>query len=84
MKSILQTKILIIVTAICVVGYIAFGYFFPETGLDNLAPTDRLNLKRISLFWALTNAPMMWAAVIRFCRNVRQQQQKRFPAFGTA
>ena len=46
MKSILQTKILMIVTAICVVGYIAFGYFFPET--------------------ALTNAPMMWAAVIRF------------------
>ena len=46
MKSILQTKILIIVTAICVVGYIAFGYFFPETGLDNLAPTDRLNLKK--------------------------------------
>lgn len=40
MKSILQTKILMIVTAICVVGYIAFGYFFPETGLDNLAPTD--------------------------------------------
>ena len=36
-----------IVTAICVVGYIAFGYFFPETGLDNLAPTDRLNLKKI-------------------------------------
>ena len=35
-----------IVTAICVVGYIAFGYFFPETGLDNLAPTDRLNLKK--------------------------------------
>lgn len=27
MKSILQTKILMIVTAICVVGYIAFGYF---------------------------------------------------------
>ena len=46
MKSILQTKILMIVTAICVVGYIAFGYFFPETGLDNLAPTDRLNLKK--------------------------------------
>lgn len=46
MKSILQTKILIIVTAICVVGYIAFGYLFPATGLDNLAPTDRLNLKK--------------------------------------
>lgn len=55
-----------IVTAICVVGYIAFGYFFPETGLDNLAPTDRLNLKRILLLWVLTNAPMMWAAVIHF------------------
>lgn len=46
MKSILQTKILMLVAAICAVGYIAFGYFFPDKGLDNLAPGDRLNLKK--------------------------------------
>lgn len=46
MKSILQTKILMLVAAICAVGYIAFGYFFPDKGLDNLDPSDRLNLKK--------------------------------------
>ncbi len=46
MKSILQTKILLIVAAICVVGYIAFGYLFPEKGMDNLNPSDRLNVKK--------------------------------------
>ena len=46
MNSILQTKILMIVTAICVVGYIAFGYFLAESGLDYLAPTDMLKLKK--------------------------------------
>lgn len=46
MKSILQTKILLIVAAICVVGYIAFGYLFPEKGMDDLNPSDRLNVKK--------------------------------------
>lgn len=46
MKSIFQTKILMLVAAICAVGYIAFGYFFPDTGLDNLNPNDRLSLKK--------------------------------------
>ena len=46
MKSIFQTKILMLVAAICAVGYIAFGYFFPDTALDNLNPNDRLSLKK--------------------------------------
>ena len=46
MKSILQTKILMLVAAVLAVGYIAFSYFFPDTGLDNLRPDDRLNLKK--------------------------------------
>ena len=46
MKSILQTKILMMVAAVCAVAYIAFGYLFPEKGLDNLDPSDRLNLKK--------------------------------------
>ncbi len=46
MKSILQTKILLIVAAICIVGYIAFGYLFPEKGMDDLNPSDRLNVKK--------------------------------------
>lgn len=32
--------------AICVVGYIAFGYLFPEKGMDDLNPSDRLNVKK--------------------------------------
>lgn len=46
MKSIFQTKILLLVAAVCVVAYVAFGYFFPEKGLDNLDPADRLSLKK--------------------------------------
>lgn len=46
MKSILQTKILMLVAAVCAAAYIAFGYFFPDKGLDNLDPSDRLNLKK--------------------------------------
>ena len=46
MKSILQTKILLLVAAVCVVAYVAFGYFFPDKGLDNLNPADRLSLKK--------------------------------------
>ena len=40
MKSIFQTKILLLVAAVCVVAYVAFGYFFPDKGLDNLNPED--------------------------------------------
>lgn len=46
MKSIFQTKILLLVAAVCVVAYVAFGYFFPDKGLDNLNPEDRLSLKK--------------------------------------
>lgn len=46
MKSIFQTKILLLVAAVCVVAYVAFGYFFPDKGLDNLNPADRLSLKK--------------------------------------
>lgn len=46
MKSIFQTKILMAVAAFCAVAYIAFSYLFPDKGLDNLDPSDRLNLKK--------------------------------------
>lgn len=46
MKSIFQTKILMLVAAICAVAYVAVGYFFPDTALDNLNPNDRLSLKK--------------------------------------
>ncbi|WP_299446150.1 LCP family protein [uncultured Phascolarctobacterium sp.] len=46
MKGILQAKILVAVAAVCAVIYMLAGYFFPEKGLDNLAPSDRLNLKK--------------------------------------
>lgn len=46
MKGILQAKILVAVAAVCAAVYLLLGYFMPEKGLDNLAPTDRLNLKK--------------------------------------
>lgn len=46
MKSMFQIKILGLLATVCAVLYIAFGYFFPEKGLDNLSPQDRLNLKK--------------------------------------
>ncbi|MFR4650917.1 MAG: LCP family protein [Phascolarctobacterium sp.] len=46
MKKFLQFKFLAAVAAICVVGYILAGYFFPDKALDNLNPNDRLNLKK--------------------------------------
>lgn len=46
MRSIFEIKILGIVAAICIVAYALFSHFFPETGLDNLRPSDRLNMKK--------------------------------------
>lgn len=46
MKSIFEVKILGIVAAIGVVLYALFSHFFPDTGLDNLKPSDRLNMKK--------------------------------------
>ena len=46
MKSIFEVKILGIVAAVCAVCYMLFSYFNPEKGMDNLAPSDRLSLKK--------------------------------------
>ena len=46
MRSIFEAKILMIVAAVCAVAYMLFGYLNPEKGMDNLAPSDRLNMKK--------------------------------------
>ena len=46
MKSIFEVKILGIVAAVCAFIYLLFSYFNPERGMDNLAPEDRLSLKK--------------------------------------
>ena len=46
MKSIFEVKILGIVAAVCAVAYLLFSYFNPEKGMDNLAPGERLSLKK--------------------------------------
>ena len=46
MKSIFEVKILGIVAAVCAFIYLLFSYFNPERGMDNLAPGDRLSLKK--------------------------------------
>ena len=46
MKSIFEVKILGIVAAVCAFAYLLFSYFNPEKGMDNLAPGDRLALKK--------------------------------------
>ena len=46
MKSIFEVKILGIVAAVCAFIYLLFSYFNPERGMDNLAPGERLSLKK--------------------------------------
>ena len=46
MKSIFEVKILGIVVAVCAFIYLLFSYFNPERGMDNLAPGERLSLKK--------------------------------------
>lgn len=46
MKKIFSMKILGLATVVCVLAYLLFGYLNPETGLDNLAPKERLNVKK--------------------------------------
>ena len=46
MKSIFEVKILGIVAAVCAFAYLLFSYFNPEKGMDNLAPGERLSLKK--------------------------------------
>ena len=46
MRSIFEVKILGIVAAVCAFIYLLFSYFNPERGMDNLAPGDRLSLKK--------------------------------------
>ena len=57
MKSIFQVKILGIVAAICAMAYLLFSYFNPEKGMDNLAPGERLSLKKNIIVMGVDERP---------------------------
>lgn len=46
MKKFFTGTVLAIVAAVCIIGYAVFSFLTPEKGLDNLAPSDRLALKK--------------------------------------
>ena len=46
MKKIFTAPFLAVVAIICIAGYAVISFLFPEKGLDNLAPSDRLALKK--------------------------------------
>lgn len=46
MRGFITGKLLAIVGVLCVIAYIVAQTFFPEKGMDNLAPQERLNLKK--------------------------------------
>lgn len=46
MKKIFTGTALAVVAAVCIIGYAVFSFLNPEKGLDNLAPSDRLSLKK--------------------------------------
>lgn len=46
MKKFFTGTVLAVVTAVCIIGYALFSFLNPEKGLDNLAPSDRLSLKK--------------------------------------
>ncbi|MGM9569454.1 MAG: LCP family protein [Phascolarctobacterium sp.] len=57
MKSIFEVKILGIVAAVCAFAYLLFSYFNPEKGMDNLAPGDRLSLKKNIIVMGVDERP---------------------------
>ena len=46
MKKFFTGTALAVVAAVCIIGYAVFSFLNPEKGLDNLAPSDRLSLKK--------------------------------------
>lgn len=46
MRRLLSVKILGLLAVACALAYLLFGYLNPEKGLDNLAPKERLNVKK--------------------------------------
>lgn len=46
MKASIFTKVLLIFAAVCIGGYGLFHFLFPEKALDNLAPEERLSVKK--------------------------------------
>lgn len=46
MKKFFTGSLLAFIAVIGIVGYALFSFLFPEKGLDNLAPSDRLSLKK--------------------------------------
>ena len=46
MKKFFTGTVLAVVAAVCIIGYALFSFLNPEKGLDNLAPSDRLSLKK--------------------------------------
>ena len=46
MKKFFTGTVLAVVAAVCIIGYAIFSFLNPEKGLDNLAPSDRLSLKK--------------------------------------
>ena len=57
MKSIFEVKILGIVAAVCAFAYLLFSYFNPEKGMDNLAPGERLSLKKNIIVMGVDERP---------------------------
>ena len=57
MKSIFEVKVLGIVAAVCAFAYLLFSYFNPEKGMDNLAPGDRLSLKKNIIVMGVDERP---------------------------
>lgn len=46
MKKLFTGTVLATIAAVCIMGYALFSFLNPEKGLDNLAPSDRLSLKK--------------------------------------
>lgn len=57
MKSIFEVKVLGIVAAVCAFAYLLFSYFNPEKGMDNLAPGERLSLKKNIIVMGVDERP---------------------------
>lgn len=46
MRGFITGKLLAIVGILCIIGYVVMQTFFPERGMDNLTPSERLSVKK--------------------------------------
>ena len=46
MKKFFTAPFLAVIAIVCIAVYAIVNFMFPEKGLDNLAPSDRLSLKK--------------------------------------